>query len=99
LSEEFIKRTVQLENITSLKAAIERAMTVKVIQENSLNRNEKRKFYFEKGEKKNGNFNRNKFSDRFQKKNTENNKECWQCGARGHYRSECPTLAGKGNAN
>jgi hypothetical protein len=66
-------------------------MTVKVIQENSFNENKKE-------EKKNGNFNRNKFSDKFQK-NTENNKECWQCGARGHYRSECPTLAGKGNAN
>jgi len=89
LSERFIKQTLQLENVTSLRSAIQRAMTIKAIQENN----------FEKG-KKVVNFNKNKFSGKFQKKDIENNKkECWQCGAQGHYRSECPTLAEKGNAN
>ena len=35
LSDGFVKRTLQLESISSLKSAIERAMAVKVIQENS----------------------------------------------------------------
>lgn len=37
LSDGFIKRTLQLESITSLKLIIERAMAVKVLQENSFN--------------------------------------------------------------
>jgi len=38
LSDGFLKRTLQLENITSLKVAVERAMAVKVIQENSFSK-------------------------------------------------------------
>ena len=39
VSDGFIKWTLQLENIHSLKTAIERAMTIKVIQENSFEKN------------------------------------------------------------
>jgi len=34
---------------------------------------------------KNNKFQKNKFS--------QQKKECWQCGAEGHFRSECPSLA------
>jgi len=26
-------------------------------------------------------------------------KECWQCSEQGHFRSECPTLINRGNAD
>jgi len=35
LSNGFVKRTLQLEDLTSLKAAVQRAMTVKIIQKNN----------------------------------------------------------------
>lgn len=35
LSEGFLKRNLQLENITSLRAVIERVMAIKAIQKNS----------------------------------------------------------------
>jgi len=35
LSDGFIKHTLQLEGIVSLKTALERVMAIKVIQENS----------------------------------------------------------------
>lgn len=38
LSDGFVKRTLQLENVTSLKSAIERAITVQLIQETSFPR-------------------------------------------------------------
>lgn len=34
----------------------------------------------------------NKFNN-FQKNRFAANKECWQCGAQGHFRSECPSLS------
>jgi len=38
LSDGFLRRTLQLENVTSLKIAVERAMAVKVIQESSFSK-------------------------------------------------------------
>jgi len=112
LSDGFLKRTLQLENITSLKTAVERAMAVKVIQENSFSKNKFNqndnnnkynkfnKFNKQKNEEnikneeegnkkkfvnnKNNRFQRNKFNHQ--------KKECWQCGAERHFRSECPSL-------
>lgn len=37
MTNGFLKRTLQLENVNSLKSAIERAMTIRTIQENSFN--------------------------------------------------------------
>lgn len=42
LTDGFLKRTIQLENINSLKSAIERAMAIRVIQGNSFPRRENR---------------------------------------------------------
>jgi len=38
LSDGFIRRTLQLEGVTSLNSAIERAKTIKIIQEESIDR-------------------------------------------------------------
>jgi len=54
-----VRRTLQLEGLTSLRAAIERAMAVKVIQENSFSRkqeNYKGRDKFQKREKGNENW-------------------------------------------
>lgn len=59
LSDGFLKRTLQLESISSLKSAVERAMAVKVIQENSFSKNK----FNENNENKNNKFNKyNKFN-------------------------------------
>jgi len=52
-----VRRTLQLESLTSLRAAIERAMAVKVIQENSFSRKQenKERDKFQKGKKENEN--------------------------------------------
>jgi len=105
--DNFVKRTLQLENITSLSVAIERAKTIKMIQGEGF-------------EKKKGNFNKN-FSEKkdaaqggktegeregkekqgnFGKKNWQGSKfgagrkECWTCGKVGHFRSDCPEEKG-----
>jgi len=52
LSEEFIKRTLQLKNATSLKSAIERAMAIKVIQENNFGKRTKKRSFILKVRKK-----------------------------------------------
>jgi len=56
LSDRFVSRTLQLEGITSLREAIVRAKTVKLIQESNFEQR-KRNVNFEGG-KENGNFNR-----------------------------------------
>jgi len=110
LTDGFIKRTLQLEGISSLKSAVERAMAVKIIQENSFainkfvrQENKFSKFNFKQkmaseGKEKEGEENdkkkvwkSNKFN--FQKNRFAANKECWQCGAQGHFRSECPSIS------
>lgn len=74
INDRFVKRTLQLEGITSLKLAIERAKTIREINENS---------FFEKdkkiGEKFKGNRNRNYEIERkegnFQNKEENKNKK------------------------
>ena len=115
ISDGFLKRTLQLEGIISLRSAIERAMAVKVIQENSFQKN--KSFSNQNYEKynKNGKYRYNKFdkfnkpedeeikekdnvnkkfqsNKNFQKNGSKAKKECWQCGAEGHFRFECPSL-------
>ncbi|KMQ87965.1 hypothetical protein RF55_12625 [Lasius niger] len=121
LSNGFIKQTLQLENVSSLKPAIERAMAIKVIQENSFTKNENMKFNREKRnfvrnseksndkkevEKKNIEKRRRPFKKNFNGNNKQNNnnfkqqkKECWKCGALGHFRSECPSEISEAKEN
>ncbi|KYN06766.1 hypothetical protein ALC62_02284 [Cyphomyrmex costatus] len=74
LSNGFLKRTLQLEGITSLRVAIERAKAIQLIQENSFDKKEGNSFNFKQGKEKNeadkeeenhkqekGKFNKNKF--------------------------------------
>ena len=70
LSDNFVRRTLQLEGVTSLKVVIERAKTIKIIQESNFRETEKTE---------------------------KTKKECWQCGAQGHFRSKCPSLVSEGN--
>jgi len=99
LSDGFVRRTLQLEGLTSLRAAISRAMSVKVIQENSFPRkqeNYKGRDKFQKREKGNENWGLKKD---FKLKSKREQKECWQCGAQGHFRVECPSLQNKEKGN
>jgi len=60
LSDRFVSRTLQLEGVTSLRIAIERAKTIKLIQENSFEQKKKSISIGDKGESKNdNNFNKN----------------------------------------
>ena len=97
LSDGFVKRTLQVEGITSLRVAIERAKTLKFINQSCF------------PEKFNGNFRaerkevsglkekeKKNFKGSF-KEGERKNKECWQCGATGHFRAECPAAGKSGN--
>lgn len=91
ISNVFIKRILLSENITSLKLAIERAKVLEVI-------NESCSFKRQNFSRKNVNFeqNRNVNLTNISKENIKHNRVnffenvvCWQCGKKGHYRSEC----------
>jgi len=56
LSDGFIKRTFQMEGITSLRMIIERGKAIKLIQENNFQH--KRENNFEKKKENNYNFNK-----------------------------------------
>jgi len=111
-----VSRTLQLEGITFLRIAIERARTVKLIQESSFEQRKKNVNVEGRGKSKNNNnfnnfnqegrdhykefksnikvkegkfdktkFERNKNNER---KGTGNEKECWECGKKAHFRLE-----------
>ncbi|RLU15777.1 hypothetical protein DMN91_011533 [Ooceraea biroi] len=101
LSDSHVKRTLQLEGVTSLRLVIERAKTIEIIDENSFGKRKwensergsatagevrKRR---EESEKGNGEFRRNR---RKTEATDKKDIECWQCGSKGHFRSECPAL-------
>jgi len=97
LTDGFIKRTLQLEGVNSLRTALERAMAIKAIQGNSFVKGNN--FQREKGKNKFINKNREDREGTGGKNNKFQKKECWQCGEQGHFRSECPTLINEGNAD
>jgi len=108
LSDGFIRRTLQLEGMSSLRTALERAMTINAIVGNgSAEGHEKGKELYKSRGKSNfinknlGNKEgtRGRFDGSQGERKIISRKECWQCGVQGHFRSECPTLADKGNAD
>lgn len=108
LTSGFVKRTLQLENITSLKAAVQRAKAVKEILENNSNtegnsRNERFKFRAKgefRGSQKGKEITEQKERPFFgSRSGDKREKECWQCGAKGHFRFECPTNSSEKKGN
>jgi len=108
LTDGFIKRTLQLEGVNSLKAAVERSVAIKVIQSNSFSRknegrlSEKNNFVREninKGEEKGAREGKEFKKGNFRNSLGNSSKECWQCGAIGHFRFECPSLKNEEKGN
>jgi len=62
LSDRFVSRTLQLEGITSLRLAIERAKTIKLIQESNFEQKKKNINFVGRGENKNNNNYGNNFN-------------------------------------
>jgi len=104
ISDSFIKRTLQLEGITSLKLAIERARAIKIIRADEFQKknNFKSQSGFNFKEKENGERKKEgsngKEKEKFGNSNVKNknSKECWKCGGNGHFRVNCPENKGKG---
>jgi len=103
LSDNFLKRTLRLEGINSLKSAVIRARAIKEINKESFG--EKGYKNFEKtncirgetrAEEKNERGGDGKGEREERKKGTSsiNRKECWLCGKPGHFRFECPSRKG-----
>lgn len=98
LADGFVKRTLQLEGITSLRIAVERAKTVKMFQGNSFSEGNKNGRFFSKNRgmdvkaKDNAEKQKEKEGVKEEGKKFSRNKpkECWFCGKQGHYRNECP---------
>jgi len=112
LVDNFIKKTLRLEGINSLKTAVVRARAIKEIQEECYDRgrgnsNFSRRNFFEKRnqgdkkieEEKEGENGSKGVKNAFRKNkiNDSSRKECWLCGKQGHFRFECPNR--KGNSD
>jgi hypothetical protein len=103
LTDGFVKKTLQLEGVTSLRSAVERAKAVKIIHGEGFQRRAggnydkrpelgQRKIFNNGEEKKDGGDVRK--GDGREKKYVPTQKECWLCGKVGHFRFECPSKEG-----
>jgi len=103
LSDNFLKRTLRLEGINSLKSAVIRARAIKEINKESFEEKGYKNFEkknFIKGETRTDEKNEKggvRIREREEPKrktNSLNRKECWLCGKPGHFRFECPSRKG-----
>jgi len=106
IADSFVKKTLRLEGVNSLKVAIVRARAIKEIQEECYDRKGRKlnfvgKNLYEKKEQENGKAvgEKENVGGRKELRNTLgknrvnvlNRKECWLCGKQGHFRFECPS--------
>jgi len=106
IADSFVKKTLRLEGVYSLKAAIVRARAVKEIQEECYDRKGRKLNFigrnlYEKKEQENGKAvgekenvgGRKELKNVIDKNkvNVSSRKECWLCGKQGHFRFECPS--------
>jgi len=104
LTDGFIRRTLQLEGVSSLNSAIERAKTIKIIQGESMDKKKGNYYYGKRKEEEEGKppYKENKMENKEGEGSKEKKKikkgfsprECWQCGKEEHFRSECPEYKG-----
>lgn len=97
MSDGFVKRSLQVEGVTSLRTAIERAKTLKLIDKNSFSGrrenisrgcdSEPSAVSSKKGERESKVALKSQCSGGGEARRT---KECWKCGKIGYFRSECP---------
>ncbi|EFN73165.1 hypothetical protein EAG_04002 [Camponotus floridanus] len=88
LLDGFVRRTLQLEGISSLKLAVERGKAVKIIQGENFERKKDYERRFEKG--KGDALTHERKSKEEENGKQKGTKECWLCGKAGHYRADCP---------
>lgn len=65
INDTFVRRTLQLERITSLKSAVERAKAIKNISSGNYERNSKKNYNYSKDFEKNSKFNNKFYKKRF----------------------------------
>lgn len=108
ITDSFIKRTLQLENVSSLNSAIKRVKTIKLIRGEDFERRGNFSKNFKSGkenahkaENENGGGGKEERKEKFSKERWQGSKfgaggkKCWSCGKVGHFRFEYP--AEKGN--
>lgn len=89
LTDGYVKRTLQQEGVITLRVAVERAKKIKIINKNSFpgKGDAEKTVKNTVGKEKNSRLNKNANGER---KGAAG--ECWQCGAKAHFRATCPSL-------
>lgn len=105
ISDFFVRRTLQLEDIPSLQNAVARAVAVKDIQDSNSARSQLGKRPAPRsdvsgtsaeGSTSGGQPEQTTTSDQAsgkpatKKKRFDGSRECWSCGQTGHYKTQCP---------
>lgn len=99
LSHGFVKQTLQIKGVSSLRFAVERIKTLALINESEFQRGREWESERRPAFRKQGNEEQEKGKKQlanpknFRRKDEERKqKECWQYGAKRHFRTECLTL-------